>query len=80
MGEKIPSVRTLPSGEKVIHYPDGNQVLIPSGSPIDDFLDSNEESIQAANDLLTADRIAAITDKRESLDAGTPVPHDKRVI
>jgi hypothetical protein len=80
MGEKRASRRTLPSGETVIHHPDGNQVLVPSGSPVNDFLDSTEEATQAANDRLTEDRLAAIAGKQESLDAGNPVPHDKRVV
>jgi hypothetical protein len=80
MGEKRPSVRTLPSGERVTHHPDGNQVLIPSESAVSNFLDSNEEALQAANDRLTQDRLAAVAAKRQSLDAGTPVPNDKRVV
>lgn len=80
MGNTRPTVRTLPTGEKVMHYPDGHQELIPSGSPINDYLDSNEEAIQVANDLLTEERIATITEKQESLDAGNPVPNDKRVV
>lgn len=34
MGDKRVSVRTLPSGEKVTHHPDGHQELIRDRSPL----------------------------------------------
>jgi hypothetical protein len=34
MGEKRTSVRTLPSGEKVTHNPDGSMYLIRDRSPL----------------------------------------------
>lgn len=80
MGSKKPSIRTLPSGEKVTHYPDGTQVLMPTASPIGSYLDGAEEAMQAANDELAQQRLAAVTEKQGSLDAGNPVPHDKRVV
>jgi hypothetical protein len=34
MGDKRISIRTLPTGEKVEHHPDGRQVLIRDSSPL----------------------------------------------
>lgn len=80
MGATRPTIRTLPSGEKVMHYPDGHQELIPRSSPVADLLASREEILAAANDELAAQRMAAVAEKQESLDAGNPVPPDKRVV
>lgn len=80
MGAKKPSVRTLPSGEKVTHYPDGTQVLIPGPSTLTSYLDGAEAAMQAANAELAQKRMAMVTEKRDSLDAGNPVPTDKRVV
>lgn len=80
MGNKRPSVRTLPTGEKVMHYPDGHQKLIVEHSPLRDMLDSRAGELDAASAALTEQRLAAVTEKQESLDAGNPVPADKRPI
>lgn len=80
MGAKKPSVRTLPSGEQVTHYPDGTQELIPGPSAVGSYLDDAEEAMQAANDQLAEKRLEAVSDKQASLDAGNPVPTDKRVV
>lgn len=79
MGNKKPSVRTLPSGEKVLHSPDGSQRLIPENK-VSKFLAAIQpETDQAAAELDTA-LLEAVQAKRDSLDAGDPVPHDKRPI
>ena len=80
MGSKRPSIRTLPSGERVMHYPDGHQELIRDSSPISDMLGCREEELHIASQELAAQRLEAVDRKRESLDAGNPVPHDKRVV
>ena len=80
MGANKPTVRTLPSGEKITHYPDGTQELIPGPSALGGFLDGAEEAMQAANAELAEKRLQAVADKRASLDAGIPVPTDKRVV
>lgn len=75
----MPSVRTLPSGEKILHSPDGSQRLIPEGKA-DKFLAALAADIdQQAVELDTA-LLDAIQAKRDSLDAGEAVPHDKRPI
>jgi len=79
MGSKRPSKRTLPSGEKVMHYPDGTIRLIPEGKVARFLATIQPETDQAAAALDT--RIAeAIQAKIDSLDAGDSVPHDKRPI
>ncbi len=79
MGEKRPSVRTLPSGEKVLHSPDGTQRLIPE-SKVGNFLSAIQaETEQAAAELDTS-LLDAVKAKQESLDAGDAVPYDKRPI
>lgn len=80
MGNKRPSVRTLPTGERVVHYPDGHQKLIQDHSPVRDMLDYRSNELDAADAALTEQRIAAVTEKQEALDAGSPVPADKRPI
>ena len=79
MGEKRPSIRTLPSGEKVMHNPDGTQRLI-SENKVGKFLAAIQvETDQAAAELDTV-MMDAVQDKRDALDTGDVVPHDKRPI
>lgn len=68
MGDKRPSVRTLPSGEKVMHHPpceehpEGKLVLIRDCSPLRDKLDEMLGDHQERHDELKAihgQRIAA---------------------
>lgn len=80
MGDKRPSVRTLPTGEKVTHYPDGHQVLIPGIGPIDALLDSQEGVLHQASADLAEKRMSTIVEKQDALDAGNPVPNDKRPV
>ncbi len=63
MGDKRPSTRTLPNGQKVTHHPDGTQVLIPTtASPLRERLDAEEqekrarfaEQVQALRDAIDA--------------------------
>jgi hypothetical protein len=79
MGDKVPSVRTLPSGEKVLHSPDGSQRLIPEGKA-DKFLEALAADIEQQALALDTAMLDAIQAKREALDAGEAVPHDKRPI
>jgi len=79
MGDKRPSVRTLPSGEQVVHHPGGEQYLIPTTS-LADVLAHVEPETRAAGDALTAERMSTIDAKRESLATGDVVPGEKRAI
>lgn len=79
MGDKRPSIRTLPSGEKIMHYPDGSQRLIPE-SKAARFLSALREETDRQSAELDSRLLDAVTAKREALDAGDAVPHDKRPI
>lgn len=79
MGDKRPSVRTLPSGEKVMHYPDGTQRMIPENKVERLLATIRPETDQQAAELDTA-MMDAIQAKRDALDTGDAVPHDKRPI
>ena len=79
MGDIQPSVRTLPTGEKVTHYPDGTQVMLPRNS-LSDALDANSAEQETASAALRDALVAAATTKREALADGNPVPSDKRVV
>ncbi|ACH62158.1 hypothetical protein MYRNA_189 [Mycobacterium phage Myrna] len=76
MGEKIPSVRTLPTGEKVTHYPSGEQVLQPTNS-LADVLGEQEQNLQDASQALVEANLTRVEEKRERQESGTPVPADK---
>ena len=78
MGSKRPSKRTLPSGEKVMHYPDGTIRLIPDGSKVARFLAAIRPETDEAVAALDTKMAEAIQAKIDSLDAGDAVPHDKR--
>lgn len=79
MGAKQPSVRTLATGEKVTHYPDGREVLVPSNS-LGDILGGLAPEQEAASVTKTDALVQAALDKREAQVAGDPVPSDKRVV
>jgi hypothetical protein len=79
MGDKKPSIRTLPSGEKVMHYPDGSQRLMPQNKAAR-FLAANREDTDRQSAELDSRLLDAVAAKREALDAGDAVPHDKRPI
>lgn len=79
MGDKKPSVRTLPSGEKVTHYPDGTQVMLPRNTLADAFAKADKD-LAAANDELTDKRLQAVADKVDAQRSGRPVPADKTVL
>lgn len=52
MGAKRASTRTLPSGERVRHYPDGTLVLIRDSSALVDRLaDSRAEKVQRSQEI-----------------------------
>ena len=79
MGDKRPSVRTLPSGEQVVHHPGGDQYLIPTTS-LADLLAHTEPEQRSAQEELTTKRMSTIDAKRESLAAGDEVPGEKRAV
>lgn len=79
MGKKRPSTRTLPSGERVVHDPDGSQTLIPSKG-LRGTVESTEGVMREADEAKTAARLDAVRAKRESLASGDAVPSDKRVV
>lgn len=79
MGKKRSSLRTLDTGEQVRHDPDGEQHLKPENRA-EQFLAAFNDQI---NGQIAAQKQAmqdAIKAKRDSLDAGNAVPHDKRPI
>lgn len=79
MGNKRPSVRTLPTGEKVVHYPDGSQYLVPANKMKTTLLTNAAETEQEIADA--AQRVLdGIDAKQASLDAGDTVPNEKRPI
>lgn len=76
MGEKQPSTRTLPTGEKVTHYPSGEQVLQPTNS-LAEMLGEQDQVLQQASEELVEANIARAEEKRERQESGNPVPADK---
>lgn len=79
MGDKQPSVRTLPTGEKVTHHPDGRQVLIHNDEHRTRVHDRQQE-LEDAHATINEGHLANVEAKRVSLAAGQPVPHDKRSV
>jgi hypothetical protein len=79
MGKKRDSVRTLPGGRRVVHHPDGEQDLIPTDRA-DRRLESGSPAAFGRVAELREGAQRAVREKRESLDAGDAVPHDKRPI
>lgn len=79
MGKKRSSIRTLDTGEQVRHDPDGEQHLQPENKA-QRFLAAISDQVDAQ----IADQQQALQDaiqaKRDSLDAGNAVPHDKRPV
>lgn len=76
MGVNKPTVRTLPTGERVTHYPSGAQVLVPTntlGGLLDDQHDDQEAASAAKTDAL----VQSALDKREAQVTGDPVPAEK---
>lgn len=77
MGAKRVTVRTLRNGQKVYHRPDGTQKLVPTH----DAVKRHEHRLphrRAACDRRRERFLQRIEEKREAMDAGTPVPNDKR--
>lgn len=79
MGNKVPSTRTLDSGEQVTHYPDGRQVLLQNNQ-LGSMLGAQAEQDAEAAAVLTEALVQAATDKREAQASGNPVSSDKRVV
>ena len=76
MGAKKPTIRTLPSGEKVTHYPSGEQVLVPTNT-MANLLGAQEQDMEKASAELREANLARVEEKRERQQAGNPVPADK---
>lgn len=76
MGDKQVSIRTLKTGEKVQHFPDGTQKLVPQNIALEE-LQGEQEAIDAASAAQTAARLAAVEDKRVRQRSGRVVPSDK---
>lgn len=79
MGSKRPTIRTLPSGEKVVHTPDDRLTLVPENR-LATYLANNAEEIAAGENAQRDKLLAAIEDKKASLEAGDTVPNDKRPV
>lgn len=79
MGENGPTTRTLPTGEKVTHWPDGRLVLQRTNS-LGSLLGEKAPEQEAASAALTETLVQAAVEKRESLDAGDSVSSDKRIV
>lgn len=79
MGKKRDSVRTLPDGRKVVHHPDGEQDLMPTGRVARRLAsDSDETSRKVAE--LRDEAVRSANRKRDSLGTGDSVPSDKRPV
>ena len=79
MGENKPTTRTLPTGEKVTHYPDGKQVLqTPTVSSFLSKMDEQQESNREKLEELQLKTLEAVEAKIVSLEEGNSVPSDKR--
>ena len=71
---------TLPTGEQVKCYPDGRTVLTARTSPLRALLDECSGQRCSQHDALKADLAQRLHRAQDALDAGDPVPHEKRVI
>ena len=79
MGDKIPSVRTLKSGEKVTHYPGGEQVHLPT-TAVADKLEAIEPELASEAEAKIDRLLARVEEKRASQASGRRVPSDKSPI
>lgn len=79
MGKKRSSIRTLPSGEKIVHSPDERVTLVPENR-LATYLTNHSEDFSAAEAERRDRLMKAIDDKKSALDTGDAVPNDKRPI
>lgn len=85
MGKTRVSVRTLPSGEKVHHYPpdedhpEGKMVLIPQNAVAAELDTRRDRQADAIRDLRTAHH-AKVSIKKAAEAANPVVPPEKRFI
>ena len=79
MGAKKPTVRTLPTGEKCTHHPDGRLVLHQTNR-MAEALQATQEEMHDANNAQRQALLDTIQVKRDSQAAGDPVPGDKSVV
>jgi hypothetical protein len=86
MGQTRVSIRTLPSGEKVYHYPpteefpEGRTVLINDESALASHLESRKESNEEALGDLRVITQAKVEAKKVLEAADPAVPPEKRFI
>jgi hypothetical protein len=64
MGEKRTSVRTLPSGEKVVHRPDGTMELIRGRSPLREKLAATRMEKKRRHGVIHARHLQRVEVKR----------------
>jgi hypothetical protein len=79
MGDKRISIRTLPSGERVTHYPDGHQELIRDRSPVRERLAGKREHKRRHHDAIHQEHLRRIMFKRHRQRA-KGLPHEKSPI
>lgn len=78
MGAKKDTIRTLPSGERVVHSPDGTQRLMPTNA-LAALLAEQENEYEWFNAERGHLLLGEITNKQEAMNGGNlPVPSDKR--
>lgn len=78
MGRNKVTTRTLPSGEKIRHHPDGRKYLIPGPSAVVEQLENQrptEEWLDAEKQYHGQKRVEK---KVNDLASGNAVPADKR--
>lgn len=81
MGDTKPTTRTLKSGEKVTHYPDGRQVLQPAEeSHLGKFFDEAGDTHRWLNAEKQYYDTEAVREKIGRMDDGDRVPNDKRPV
>ncbi len=78
MPEEQFTIEVLPSGEQVKTYKDGRKYLIRTPSPLVERLSSAEETHAVASSELQQKLVDAIDTKLAEMDAGDPVPPEKR--
>lgn len=77
MGQKRVSVRTLPSGERVKHSPDGTQELIRDRSPLREKLAADREKKKQRHDAIHERHLQRIEIKKNKQQ---DLPNEKSVI
>jgi hypothetical protein len=79
MGDKRPSVRTLPDGSRVTHNPDGTMYLIRDRSPLREKLAGQREQKKKRHGLIHQAHLRRIEFKRHRQRI-KGLPHEKSPI